>query len=93
MVTTFTMTTIMIFHIFALFSSPDYPDKFKEYLSSKHHNISFSIEKEKDGCLPFLDVNIFRENEKFATSVYTKRPSVEFIPTLKVLYLKHIKLV
>ena len=56
------MTTIMIFHIFALFSSPDYPDKFKKYLSSKHPNISFSIEKEKDGCLPFLDVNIFREN-------------------------------
>ena len=32
----------------------------------------FSIEKEKDGCLPFLDVNIFRENEKFATNVCRK---------------------
>ena len=44
--------------IFALFSSPDHADKFKEYLSSKHHNINFSIEEEKDGCLPFSDVNI-----------------------------------
>ena len=44
--------------IFALFSSPDHADKFKEYLSSKEK------EKEKDCCLPFLDVNIFRENEK-----------------------------
>ena len=39
--------------IFALFSSPDHADKFKEYLPSKHPNINFVIEKEKDGCLPF----------------------------------------
>ena len=64
--------------IIALCSSPDHVDKFKEYLSSKHLNITFSIEKEKDGCLPFLDVNIFHEKEKFAT---------------RVLYLKHVKLV
>ena len=55
--------------ILALFSSPDHADKFKENLSSKHPNINFSIEKEKDGCLPFLDVNIFRKNGKFATSI------------------------
>ena len=59
--------------IFALFSSPDHADKFREYLSSKHPNIEFSIEKEQDGCLPFLDVNIFRENDKFATNVYRKK--------------------
>ena len=58
--------------IFALFSSPDYADKVKEYLSSKHSNINFSIEKEKNDCLLFLDVNIFHENEKFATKVYRK---------------------
>ena len=67
--------------IFVLFSSPDHVDKFKEYLQSKHPNIKFSLEKEKNGRLPFLDVNIFRENGKFATS------------TSKVLYLKYIKLV
>ena len=77
--------------IFVLFSSPDHADKFSEYLSSKHPNIKFSIEKEEDGCLPFLDVNTFRENDKFATN--RRRPSVGFIPTSKVLYLKQIKLV
>ena len=66
-----------------MFSSPDHADGSKEYLSSKHPKINFSIEKEKNGCLPFLDVNILRENKKF----------VEFIPNSKVLYLKHIKLV
>ena len=55
-----------------MFSFPDHADKFKEYLSSKHPNINFSKEKEKDGCLPFSDVNIFRENEKFATNFYRK---------------------
>ena len=33
--------------IFALFSSPDHADKFKEYLSSKHPNINFLLRKRK----------------------------------------------
>ena len=28
-------------------------------MNSKHKNISFSSEAEKDGEMPFLDVNIF----------------------------------
>ena len=65
--------------IFVLLPSPDHADKFKKYLLSKNPNINFSIEKEKDGCLPFLDINIFRENGK------RKRPSVGFTPISKVL--------
>ena len=79
--------------IFALFSSPGYADKIWKFLLSKLPNINFSIEKEKDGFLPFFDVNIFGENEKFAANAYRKRPSVWFKPTSKVLYLKHTKLV
>ena len=79
--------------IFALFSSPDLAVKFKKYLPSKHPTINFSIEKEKNGCLPFLDVNIFRENKKFATNVCRKKTFSGFVPTSKVLYLKQIKLV
>ena len=26
-----------------------------------------------DGCLPFLDVNIFCENKKFPTTIYRKK--------------------
>ena len=75
--------------IFAVFSSPDHADQFKEYLSSKHSNINFSIEKEKDGCLPFLDVKIFCENKKFATKVYRKKSierSIEKIYTFSGVY-------
>ena len=43
-----------IHDIFVPFSSPDHADKFREYLSFKHPNIKFSIEKDEDGCLPFL---------------------------------------
>ena len=41
-------------------------------MNSKHKNISFSCETEKDGAMSFLDVNIFRENGKFATNVHRK---------------------
>ena len=59
--------------ILVLFSSSDQADKFREHLSSKHPNIKFSKEKEEDGCLPFLDISIFREKDKFATNVYRKK--------------------
>ena len=35
--------------------------------------LNFSIEKEKDSCLHFLGVNIFRKNNKIATNVYRKK--------------------
>ena len=41
-------------------------------MNSKYKNISFSFETEKDGQMPFLDVNVFRENAKFAANVYRK---------------------
>ena len=59
--------------IFVLFSSLDQAEKFKKYLSSKHPNINFSLEKENEGRSSFLDDNIFREKGKFATNVYRKK--------------------
>ena len=31
------------------------------------------MDKKEDGFLPFLDINIFRENDKFAANVYRKK--------------------
>ena len=59
--------------IFVLFSSLDQAEKFKKYLSSKHPNINFSLEKENDGRLSFSDINIFPEKGKFVTNVYRKK--------------------
>ena len=48
------------------------PTRFREYMSSKHQNINFTVEKENVGSLSFLDVKICRKNGKFVTSVYRK---------------------
>ena len=58
--------------IFVLFKKPEHVKLFVDYMNSKHKNIKFSFETEKDGKMPFLDVNVFRENGKFVTSVYRK---------------------
>ena len=58
--------------IFVLFKRPEHVKPFVDYMNSKHKNINFSFEMEKDGQMPFLDVNVFRENGKFVTTVYRK---------------------
>ena len=50
-------------HTFALFSHRIPAENFKKYLSSKHPNINFLLQKVHDGCLPFLNINIFRANK------------------------------
>ena len=57
---------------FLLFKSSDHLPLFLNYLNHQHPNISFTSELEKDGKLPFLDVEISRSNGKFSTSVYRK---------------------
>ena len=59
--------------IFVLFSSLDHTEKFKKYLSTKHPSINFSLEKENDDRLCFLDITIFHEKGKFFTYVYWKK--------------------
>ena len=58
--------------IFVLFESSESASLFREYMSSKHQNINFTVEQENVGSLSFLDVKICRKNGKFVTSVYRK---------------------
>ena len=64
-------------YIFALFSSLDEAEKFKKYsksiVSSKHPSINFSLEKENNGRLSFLGINIVCEKGKFVTNIYRKK--------------------
>ena len=57
---------------FTLFRSPDHLEKFKNYLNSKHRNIRFTSEKERNISMPSLDFLITRTNNGFKTSVYHK---------------------
>ena len=57
---------------FLLFKSFNYVPLFLHYLNRQHPSISLTPELEKDSKLPFLNVEIFRSNSKFSTSVYHK---------------------
>ena len=47
-------------------------ERFLGYLNSKHSNINFTCEPEKNKAIPFLDCLITREEGKFSTSVFRK---------------------
>ena len=67
---------MLITIIFALFSFPDYAEKCMEYLSSKHLNIRFSLEKEKGGFFfSFLVSTFFETMGKLQLLFIEKRPS------------------
>ena len=57
---------------FLIFRSPDHINLFLNYLNSKHENIEFTCDTEIDKTLPFLDINITREDSSFNTSIYRK---------------------
>lgn len=66
---------------FLVFRSPDHAPRFLDYLNSKHPNIRFTSEMEKDGKLPFLDILVENAGRSLTTSVYYK-------PTFTGLYQK-----
>lgn len=58
--------------IFVLLRSSDHLTRLSEYLSSQHPNIKFTYELETDNTLPFLDVNVFRDADRFSSTVHRK---------------------
>ena len=57
---------------FLLFKSDSHVNLFLNYLNSRHPNISFTCDSEINQILPFLDIKIKRDSEKFTTSIYRK---------------------
>ena len=57
---------------FLLFRSSDHVPLFLDYLNQQRANITFTTEIERDGKLPFFDIDICPSDRKFATSVYRK---------------------
>ena len=57
---------------FIVFKSRDHILPLLNYLNSKHTNVPFTYEVEKDKCRPFLDVNILFSDGKYLTTVYRK---------------------
>ena len=59
--------------VICMFKSRDHFKKFLRYLNSRHNNIKFEYEEEKNNELPFLDVLVKRENNALVTSIYRKK--------------------
>ena len=57
---------------FLLFSSELHVTKFSNYMNSNHRNIKFTVKREENDSLSFLDIKFFRYNGKFQISVYRK---------------------
>ena len=55
---------------FAIFDHEAEADKLLTKLNCLHPSLRFTFEKEKDKCLPFLDVYVERTKIGFETSVY-----------------------
>ena len=57
-----------------MFKSVNDVDPFLEYLNTRHNNIKFTVEREVDGKLPYLDVLVDRvKSSKISTSLYRKK--------------------
>ena len=57
---------------FAIFKTESDSELFFNKLNSLHPSLKFTMEKETDEMLPFLDVKIEKSTNKFLTSVYRK---------------------
>ncbi len=57
--------------IFCVISKPNL-DKFKETINNLDNNIKFTFEDEIEGKLPFLDVEVTRNESYFSTDIYRK---------------------
>ena len=57
---------------FLIFKDISHVELFLNYLNSKHPNIQFTKEIENNGNLPFLDINVIKQNGMLSTSIYRK---------------------
>ena len=62
---------------FATFPIKGECDEFFAVLNSLHPSLKFTIEKEEDGVLPFLDFKIEKNDGAFLTSLYRKPSFVD----------------
>ena len=66
------MMTFYVGDTFVLLNSESHVNNLSFYLNFKHPNIRFTCEIEKDKSLAFLDINVYKGNDKFETSIHRK---------------------
>ena len=63
--------------IFCMFGNENDAENFFEFLNCQHKSIKFTLEKESNKLLSFLDILIKNEGNRFQTSVYRKKTLIE----------------
>ena len=58
--------------IFCLFRNEEHVNLFLDHIKSHNNSIKFTVEKEDNNSLPFLDVLIHKDGSRFTTSLYRK---------------------
>ena len=64
---------------FAMFRNEEELENFFNQLNCLHPSLKFTFEKEKNNCLPFLNVNMERTVTGFKSSVYRKPESLKYL--------------
>ena len=59
--------------IFCLFKTEIEVEKFYSFINCQHPNIKFTLEKEHNKTLPFLDILVNSNENKIETSFYYKK--------------------
>ena len=62
--------------IFCVFNNENDAKNFFEYLNEQHINIKFTMEKEENSSLAFLDVLLTKNNHGFTSTVFRKKTSI-----------------
>ena len=69
--------------IFLVFKERENMLPFLSYMNSLHSNIVFTVELEKNGVLPFLDLLIERKGSRYETEIYRKKTDTGLYTTTK----------
>ena len=64
--------TVIMLMTHCLFENEEHADLFLKHINNYHGSIKFTVDKEANTSLPFLDILIHKDTTKFSTSLYKK---------------------
>ena len=64
------MYTRYVDDIFTIFSDEKTANEFNKKLNNLHQDLVFTMESSTSNKLPFLDINVKQEENRFTTSIY-----------------------
>ena len=63
-------------YIICLFNSDSDADRFYEFLNKQHPNIKFTLQKQQNNQISFLDILIKKNGENLSTTTFRKKTAI-----------------